>query len=241
MDTSGHLFVIENTNADLRKVTPAGVVSTLAGVTGLYGYLDGTGTVAQFNGPRGVAIDVSGNLFVAETTNQRIRKVTPAGVVSTLAGTGASGSADGFGTLASFKNPFSVAVDAIGVVYVADSSNHLIRKITPEGVVTTLAGTGTAGAVNGTGTNASFHYPRGLAIDAGGAVYVADYGNHLIRKITPEGVVSILAGTGTIGATNGTGTLAGFNQPSGITFDGSGNLWVADTGNNRIRKITPIY
>jgi streptogramin lyase len=240
VDPSGHLFVSEVLNSDLRKITPAGVVSTLAGVAGVNAYLDGTGTGAQFNQPRGVAIDASGNLFVADSSNQRIRIVTPAGVVSTLAGSGASGSADGVGTLASFKNPYGVAVDATGAVYVADHNNHSIRKITPAGVVTTLAGTGVAGSANGTGTNASFNNPRGLAIDASGAVYVADYSNHLIRKITPEGVVSTLAGTVMRGSANGVGTLASFNNPSGIALDGSGHLWVADSSNHMIRKITPV-
>jgi sugar lactone lactonase YvrE len=239
VDTSGYLLVSEAPNSDLRKITPAGVVSTLAG-SGAYAYLDGTGTGAQFHGPRGVAIDASGNLYVADSDNHRIRKVTTAGVVSTVAGTGTAGAANGTGTMASFQNPYAVAVDATGAVYVADYSNHLIRKITPEGVVSTLAGTGTAGAANGTGTNASFNYPLGLAVDASGVLYVADYLNHLIRKITSEGVVSTLAGSGTRGSANGTGTLASFNNPAGIALDGNGNMWVADSGNHRIRKITPI-
>jgi sugar lactone lactonase YvrE len=240
VDGSGRLFVAENINSALRTITPAGVVSTLAG-SGTYSYLDGTGTGAHFNQPRGVAIDASGNLFVADTSNQRIRKVTSAGVVSTLAGSGAPGAADGVGTSASFNNPYGVAVDATGVVYVADYSNHLIRKITPAGVVSTLAGTGTAGSANGTGTNASFNSPRGLAIDANGAVFVADYGNHLIRKITSEGVVSAFAGTGIRGSANAVGTLASFNNPADIALDGSGHLWVTDSNNHMIRKITPVF
>ncbi|MEY2661375.1 MAG: hypothetical protein RLZZ123_2547 [Pseudomonadota bacterium] len=239
VDTSGHLFVSETVNSDLRTITPTGVVSTLVGGVAS-GFLDGTGTGAQFIDLRGLAIDASGNLFVADTSNQRIRKVTPTGVVSTVAGSGASGSADGVGTLASFRNPYGVAVDAAGVVYVAENTNHMIRKITPAGVVTTLAGTGVAGSANGTGTNASFTSPRGLAVDASGAVYVADYGNHLIRKITSEGVVSTLAGTGIRGSANGVGTLASFNNPTGIALDGSGHLWVADASNHMIRKITPV-
>ncbi len=239
VDASGLLFVSETVNSDLRTITQAGVVSTLAG-NGAQTFLDGTGTGAKFNQPRGVAIDASGNLIVADTNNHRIRKVTPAGVVSTWAGMAVSGSANGTGNMASFNNPYDVAVDATGAVYVADYSNHSIRKITPEGVVSTMAGTGAAGSANGTGTMARFNYPRGLSIDASGAVYVADYGNHLIRKITPEGVVSTLAGTGTPGSANGVGTLASFYSPSDIALDDSGHLWVADTNNHMIRKITPV-
>ncbi len=239
VDTSGHLFVSETINSDLRKITPAGVVSTLAG-SRANGFLDGTGTGAQFNQPRGVAIDASGNLFVADTFNHRIRKVTPAGVVTTLAGTGTSGTANGIGSMASFSRPFGVAVDATGALYVADSNNHLIRKITPAGVVSTLSGAGTAGSANGTGTMASFNSPVDVAVDANGEVYVADYNNNLIRKITPEGLVTTLAGSGVAGSANGTGTNASFKSPFGINMDSSGNLFVADSGNNMIRKITPI-
>ena len=240
VDASGHLWVSEVTNSDLRTITPAGVVSTLAG-SGAFAFLDGTGTGARFNQPRGVAIDASGNLFVADSNNHRIRKATPAGVVSTVAGSGAPGAADGTGTLASFNKPYGVAVDAAGAVYVADNLNHLIRKITPAGVVSTLAGTGTAGSANGTGTMASFNNPRGMAIDASGNLLVADTSNHRIRQITPEGVVSTLAGSGTTGTANGVGTLASFNSPCDIALDGSGQFWVADTNNHMIRKITPVF
>jgi hypothetical protein len=147
------------------------------------------------------------------------------------------GSSDGPGTAASFYNPWGVAVDGSGNVYVADRNNHLIRKITSAGVVTTLAGSGSSGSADGTGTAATFHYPHDVAVDGSGNVYVADQNNHLIRKITSAGVVTTLAGTGSIGSANGTGTAASFYYPYGVGVDGSGNVYVADYNNHLIRKI----
>ncbi|MDP6772479.1 MAG: Ig-like domain-containing protein, partial [Anaerolineales bacterium] len=157
--------------------------------------------------------------------------------VKTLAGSGSIGSADGTGTAASFKYPEGLAVDFIGNVYVADTWNHLIRKITPAGVVTTLAGSGYEGSANGTGTAASFRLPSGIAVDGSGNVYVADHTNNRIRKITSAGVVTTLAGSGSEGSADGTGTAASFYYPAGVAVDGSGNVYVAGHGNHLIRKI----
>ena len=161
------------------------VVSTLAGLAGTFGSADNTGAAARFYYPHGVAVDAAGTVYVADASNQTIRKITPAGAVSTLAGTaGSSGSADGTGVAARFNLPSGVAVDAAGAVYVADRSNHTIRKITPAGVVSTLAGTaGSVGSADGTGAAARFRTPDGVAVDAAGAVYVADTYNHTIRVI----------------------------------------------------------
>ena len=154
-----------------------------------------------------------------------------------MAGSTTSGSADGTGPAASFNNPNGLAVDGSGNVYVADTFNHMIRKITSAGVVTTVAGSTTSGSADGTGAAASFFRPYAVAIDASGNLYVADCNNNMIRKIDSAGVVTTLAGSTTAGHADGTGTAASFNSPGAVAADGSGNLYVADSGNNMIRKI----
>jgi sugar lactone lactonase YvrE len=213
-------------------------VSTIAG-SGVQGSADGTGTFATFYQPTGIAVDASGNIYVADYRNNTIRKITATGVVTTLAGTVAQGSANGTGTYATFNQPTGVAVDASGNIYVADNGNNLIREITPAGVVTTIAGSGTSGGFNGTGTAATFNCPQGIAVDVSGNIYVADYGNNQVRKIAPGGIVTTLAGKDSSGANNGVDTAATFNQPTGVAVDAAGNVYVADEGNNLIRKINP--
>jgi sugar lactone lactonase YvrE len=236
LDTAGNLYVADTNNNKIRKITPAGVVSTLAGST--QGFANGTGAAAQFYNPFGVAADTAGNVYVADTNNNRIRKITPSGVVTTLAGTGALGFSNGAGANAQFANPGGVATDAAGNVYVADVINHKIRKITPPGVVSTLAGGSTYGFANGSGAAAQFNAPRGVATDPLGNVYVADSENHKIRKITPAGMVSTLAGS-TLGFADGSGSAAQFYYPFGVATDAAGNVYVTDSYNNKIRKITP--
>ncbi len=237
-EASGNVYVADRDNHKIKKITPDGVVSTLAG-SGTFGDVDGTGTDAQFFGPEGVAVDTDGNVYVADKNNHKIRKITPAGAVSTLAGSGTLGSNEGIGTAAQFNEPQGVAVDTDGNVYVADYGGHKIRKITPDGVVSTLAGSGTQGEADGSGTAAQFRSPQDVAVDASGNVYVADLVNEKIRKITPDGVVSTLAGSGTRGAVEGVGTAAQFDGPAGVAVDASGNVYVAETRNTKIRKITP--
>ncbi len=215
----------------------AGVVTTLAG-SGSAGASDGTGTAATFYWPVGVATDGT-NLYVSDWGNNLIRKIVIAtGVVTTLAGTNTSGSADGTGTAASFNTPFGITTDGTNL-YVADQANCLIRKIViATGVVTTLAGTTAGGSADGTGTAASFDGPSGVATD-GTNLYVADTGNNLIRKIViATGVVTTLAGS-TSGSVDGTGTVAKFHSPYGLTISslGRSRLFVADSGNNTIRMI----
>jgi DNA-binding beta-propeller fold protein YncE len=237
VDEDGNIIVADADNHCIRRITPQGHVSTLAG-TGEEGYLDGEGTVAQFNGPAGVAVDGGGNVIVADAVNHRIRKITPEGQVSTLAGSGEAGEENGEGTIAEFNWPSGVAVDEDGNVIVADTENHSIRVITPQGLVSTLAGTGEEGYEDGEGTWAEFCFPFGVAVDGDGNVIVADTDNHCIRKITPQGQVSTLAGTGEKGHRDGEGTVAEFNEPKGVAVDGGGNIIVADASNDLIRQVT---
>ncbi|WP_166727717.1 putative Ig domain-containing protein [Mucilaginibacter gilvus] len=218
--------------------TNYGEVNTFTG-SGAAGSANGSPTTSSFKSPYGIAVDLSGTLYVADQQNNLVRKVDKSGLVSTLAGSGTAGSTNAQGTAAAFLYPEGVAADANGNIFVADVANHLVRKITPAGLVTTLAGTGSEGSANGLGTAASFNNPKGVAVDLLGNVYVADRQNHLIRKITPAGLVSTLAGNGLEGFADGKGTAASFRAPSGVAVDPDNNVYVADVGNQRIRKITP--
>ena len=242
VDSTGNVYVADMWDQVIRKISPPGITTIFAGLIssgcGVAGYANGGAlTAAEFNYPTGVAVDSTGNVYVADFTNNVIRKIT-SGIVSTLAGSGAFGDADGTGTAASFNYPISVAVDSSGNVYVADTNNNKIRKITPAGVVSTLAGSGAAGYTDGISNTASFNSPIGVAVDSHGNVYVADTGNHKIREITTAGVVFTLAGSGANGDDDGSGTTAAFYNPTGIAVDSSGNIYVSDTGDNKIRKIT---
>jgi sugar lactone lactonase YvrE len=242
VDGEGYVFVADTFNSTLRLVSPAGVVTTLAGASGREGSADGSGAAARFSEVAGIAIDGSGNLYAADKDNHTIRKVTPDGTVTTLAGAaGQTGSSDGPGPDARFNVPRGVAVDAAGNVYVTDRENHTIRRITPAGVVSTLAGmAGHAGSADGTGSSARFDLPNGIAVDSSGNLFVVEYASATIRRITPAGVVTTFAGlAGARGSADGTGSAARFDRPRGITIDAAGNLYVADYGNHTIRKVTP--
>ncbi len=239
VDSAGNIYIADYGNHTIRMVTSAGVVTTLAGLAGSAGSADGTGASARFSNPAGVAVDSSGNVYVADTANSTIRKITSGGVVTTLAGTaGSFGSTDGTGAAARFFLPFGVAVDSGGTVYVADTYNQTIRVVTAGGVVTTLAGMkGSPGSADGAGTAAQFRSPRSVAVDATGSLYVADYDNDVIRKLSSGGVVTTLAGmAGSKGSTDADGTSARFRGPSGIAVDIAGNIYIADSGNHTIRR-----
>jgi len=241
VDKGGNIYVADSWNGLIRKISPSGVVTTLAGKAGVSGYADGQGSNAMFNNPVGIAVDSNNNIFVADFMNSAIRKITPDGTVSTFAGlAGSNDSVDATGSAARFYFPAGIAVDLNGNVYVADSVNQTIRKITPNQVVTTLAGFPRSyGSVDATGSAARFHNPGDVAVDSSGNVYVADNENQTIRKVTPDGVVTTLAGYPKSGGTaDGTGTTARFKYPSGVALDAIGNIYVADTGNNVIRKVT---
>ncbi|MCX6879143.1 MAG: hypothetical protein NTW21_35855 [Verrucomicrobia bacterium] len=241
LDGSGNLYVADSRNCTIRKITAAGVVSTLAGSPGVAGSTDGLGAAARFNNPFGLAVDGNGTVYVADTYNCTIRKVTPDGVVTTLAGRpGGRGFSEGTGSAARFNFPMKVAVDGSANVYVTDVFNQVIRKITPAGAVSTLAGYPTVpGSADGTGCAARFDFPQGIAVDGNGNVYVGDVSNRTIRKITPAGVVTTLAGSpGIKGGEDGTGSTARFDAPIGMAVDGGGNVYVAEPDSGTLRKVT---
>jgi NHL repeat len=240
VDQAGTVYVADAQT--IRKITPAGAVTTFAGNAGETGSTDATGTSARFSSATNVAVDSAGMIYVADKFNHTIRKITPAGVVTTLAGlAGASGSTDATGSAARFNQPEGVAVDAAGTVYVADRENHTIRKVTPAGVVTTLAGlAASSGSANGTGSAARFFWPTGVAVNSAGTIYVADSANNTIRRITPAGEVTTLAGlAGATGFSDGVGNSARFSLLTGVAVDSAGMIFVADRNNNLIRHITP--
>lgn len=290
VDASGNVYVADELNHKIRKITTAGVVTTFAGSTS--GYQDGNGTSAKFNSPNGLAFDSFGNLFVVDCYNHRIRKITPSGDVTTFAGS-VQGAFNGNGTVARFNFPQGIAIDSSNNLFIVDGSNNIIRKITPSGDVTTFAGTAgvqayvdgtgsdarfgivkaiginrtnndmfvtdghrirkitsagvvttysgsTNGLVNGTLTASKYFWPEGIVVTTSGDVYVGDSTNCVIRKLSASGTVTTLCGNsnGIVGSADGTGNAASFYSPKGLCFDSSGNnLYVADSNNHRIRKI----
>jgi sugar lactone lactonase YvrE len=246
VDSMGNLFIADSSNSRVRKVTPGGVISTVAG-NGTPGFSGdgGQATSAQLGEPVGVAMDNGGNLLIADYINHLVLKVTPTGVISTIAGNGTPGlSGDGGpATSAQLNGPWSVAVDAAGNVFIADLVNHRIRKVTVGGVISTVAGTGTMGfsGDGGQATSALLDCPAGVAVDAAGNLFIVDYGNNRVRKVTPGGIISTVAGIGLAGfrGDGGPATLAQIYGPSSLAIDAAGNLFITDHNNNRIRRITP--
>lgn len=280
VDRAGNVFVADTKNSTIRKITPNGVVSTVAGLAGVTGTADGKGAAARFAWPQGVALDAADNVYISDYFNHTIRKISPAGVVKTLAGSpGTPGHADGQGSAAVLSYPRGMTVDGSGNVYVVDgtlqnnirkispagevttvasgitaddvavdTSGNLfvanggrkrIDKITPDGVLTTFAGSGMIGIDDGTGTAAKFNNPNGICIDSSGNLYVTDYSSHTIRKVTPSQVVTTVAGTPvSFGSNDGSTTTAKFYYPQGLAVGGAGEIYVADSYNNAIRKIS---
>lgn len=239
VDGSGNLFVVDSGNCTVRKITKAGVVSTLAGTVGVYGGVDGTGTAAQFDYPTGIVVRQNGDLYVASGYNGCVRIVTQAGVVTTFAGTiNQWGNVDATGIAARFSDCYAIAVDSTGNFYVSDDDNQNIRKITAAGVVTTLAGQAPhKGKTDGAGSDALFNSTQGVSIGPNGELYIADAYNNMIRKATPGGDVTAFAGTGAFGSANGTAATATFKYVYDTAADAAGNVYVADALNNVIRKI----
>jgi sugar lactone lactonase YvrE len=285
VDGLGNVYVADLFNHTIRKISPAGAVSTLAGMPGSRGSADGTGLLARFYAPQGVAVDANGIVYVADSGNNTIRRITPQGTVSTIAGSpGTQGSTNATGPAARFFNPRQLTLDRNGNLLVADTLDNTIRRVTPAGVVTTFAGTsgasgsGCAGSLlsgpvgvaadaagnvyvsnedsticriassgsmslfgnTASSTDGDFFEPRGIAADAAGNVYVADSFNEIVRRISPAGAVTTLAGSKvTRGSSDGTGAQARFRRPNAVAVDAAGNAYVADRENNTIRRISP--
>lgn len=242
VNSAGTLVLTDYFNHTIRTVTPGGLVTTVAGKVSAY--VDGQGTLARFRTPTGISIDASGNFYVSEDYNWTVRKISSSLETSTLAGKPLiGGSRDGAKGTASFDTPYAVAADAAGNLYVADFGNNVVRKVSSSGVTTTLAGTpGVIGTTDGPGATALFYHPAGIAVDRAGNVYVSDAQVGTIRKITPAGVVSTLAGNplpGGQGYADGVGSAARFFTPRDLAVDAAGNVYVADSFNSAVRKITP--
>ncbi|MBO0949457.1 hypothetical protein J2I46_12750 [Fibrella sp. HMF5405] len=247
IDKSGNLYIGDHSNNRIRRVSSSGVINSVVGTgtrgSGGYSGDGGPATSAQLNEPYGGVVDGSGNLYIADRNNHRIRKINAARVISTIAGTGNAGYGGDGGpaTSASLNSPTGVAVDNSGNLYIADQNNHRIRKVSPLGVTTTVAGTGEAGYSDdgGPATSAQLRSPTGVAVDGNNNLYIADSGNHRIRKVSSSGIITTVAGTSIsgYGGDGGLATIAHLNGPTGVAIDGSGNLYIADLGNHRIRKV----
>jgi sugar lactone lactonase YvrE len=241
-DLSGNLYIADTRNHVLRKLDTQGQVTTLAGRAGEVGSADGVAQVASFNHPTGLSVDGAGNIYLADWGNHTIRRVSSAGTVTTVAGkTSEQGGNDGVAEAARFAYPADVAVDGSGNLLVADAGNRTIRRIGPNGEVTTLAGqTGSKGSADGFGPAARFDAPVALAVGLGGDVYVADCWNHTLRRIGHDGMVITLAGrAASPGNDDGPGEVARFCFPADVAVDDAGDVYVADSGNRRLRKVTP--
>ncbi|MCF7762216.1 MAG: immunoglobulin domain-containing protein [Verrucomicrobia bacterium] len=242
IDREGNLLVADTGNHLIRRIRSDGAVSTVAGRAGSSGSVDGPRTTAQFNRPAGLAVDSGGNVFVLDAGNSTIRKISPAGAVTTWAGqSGVLGSTDGLGTNARFANPSSLTAGPANELYVTDTGNQTIRKVSVNGAVTTFAGLPVAmGSQDGVGTGARFQGPAGIATDSLGNIYVTETENQLLRRLTPDSIVSTVAGfTRAAGSRDGMGAAARFTNARAVATDTSENVYVADTGNDTLRKVTP--
>ena len=244
-DPAGNLYIADTRSNRVRRVDLSGVIATFAGngtVSG-FGGEGNPATLTPLNSPQGVAADLVGNVYIADTNHNRVIRVDAAGNVHTVAGTGSPGEAGAGGTsLAELYGPTGLSLDGAGNLYIADTQNHRVLMLTPRGAISTIAGTGTGG-FNGDGgaaAAAELSYPSAVAVDASGNVYIADTGNNRVRLVTADGHIATIAGTGdaVYNGDSGPALEIALYNPAGLTLDGQGNVWVADAGNNRVRRLT---
>ncbi|MBQ4818950.1 IPT/TIG domain-containing protein [Aquimarina sp. MMG016] len=236
-DSQGTIYISDFRNNKIKKIdSDLTSVSILAGST--VGNMVGTGTEAMFKNPRLIVFDTDENIIVSDQGNNQIKKITPEGTVTTIAGTGVAGFDNGLSSVATFRNPMGIVVDNQNNIFVSDFSNNSIRKIQTDGQVITIAGSGAAGDVNGVGTTAQFNNPVDISLDSEGNIYVADYRNHKIKKISPDGTVTTVAGSGIAGDIDGTVNESQFNLPQDVLIASDGTIYIADTINHKIKKIS---
>jgi len=245
LDAAGNIYIADAGNNRIRKVSTIGVITTIAGTgVAFYSGDGGQATAARLNYPMGVTLDTYGNLYIADLSNNVIRKVNTSGIINTIVGTGIAGySGDGGqATAAELNQPYGVALDAVGNLYIPDYNNNVIRMINTSGIITTIAGNGSFGfsGDGGQATAAELNSPKGVTFDAVGNLYIADFYNSRVRKITTTGIISTVAGNGTAGFSGdgGNATSAEIEFPYGVALDAAGSLYIADGSNNRIRKVT---
>jgi len=246
-DTNGNIYIADGANDRIRIVNTNGIINTIAGSTNGYSGDGGQATLADLNNPVNMAKDVQGNLYIADFGNNVIRKVNTAGIINTIVGNGIAGySGDGGpATSAQIHDPFCVAIDMIGNIYIADTYNAVVRKVNTLGMISTIAGTGLSYGYSGDGgqaTLAKFNQIEGLTTDAMGNIYVSDYGNNRVRKVNTNGIINTIVGTGVAGYSGdgGTASFAELNVPVEIALDVLDNLYIAEWSNNRIRKVTNV-
>jgi sugar lactone lactonase YvrE len=244
----GFGYVADSGNHVIRQFFPTGdgietftpFLGTVAGSAGIAGSSDGTGTAARFSGPAGIAVLPDFTVFVSDTAANRIRRISPTGVVTSLTTSSVAGFGDGSAAAARFNGPTGLAVDRSGNLFIADTGNNVIRRLGTDGIVTTIAGTaGVAGFTDGRGTASTLNGPTALAFDASGNLYVADTGNNAIRQVAPSGLVTTMIGTGSAGHANGPGRTAMLSAPTGLAVDAAGRLVIADGGNRVVRLASP--